>query len=68
MIDRNAPDYEDTLNKAFHQASYLAKTRGKEHKPSHVWRALGTKVPKNLSHEQQDKDHGYSDHQETELP
>jgi hypothetical protein len=46
MIDRNSDNYSDTINNAFYQASYLAKTRGKENTPKSVWTVLGTRLPK----------------------
>jgi hypothetical protein len=47
LIDRNDPNYEDIKKQAFYQASYLAKTRGKEDKAKGSWTMLGTRLPKN---------------------
>jgi hypothetical protein len=46
MIDRNSPQYEDIKNKAFHQASYLAKIRGKDERNKGQWLVMGTRIPK----------------------
>jgi hypothetical protein len=46
MIDRNNPEYEAVKNQAFHQASYLAKTRGKEEHNKGQWRIMGSRIPK----------------------
>jgi hypothetical protein len=46
MVDRNSPNYEDVKNQAFHQASYLSKTRGKEEHDKGKWRIMGTRIPK----------------------
>ena len=37
MIDKNSEDFEDQYNRAFYQASYLAKTTGKEHRDKGSW-------------------------------
>jgi hypothetical protein len=44
IIDRNSSDFETIKNKAFHQASYLAKTRGKEEKAKGSWRVIGSRI------------------------
>ncbi len=46
IINRNADDYQDKMNQCSHQASYLAKTRGKESNPKGSWLVKGTRVPK----------------------
>lgn len=45
IIRRDSPDEEEKTNKVMHQASYLAKERGKENIPKgkHLW--VGTRVP-----------------------
>jgi hypothetical protein len=44
IIDRNSSDFETMKNQAFHQASYLAKIRGKEDKDKGSWRVIGTRL------------------------
>lgn len=46
IIRRGSADEEEKINKVMHQASYLAKKRGKENIPQgqHLW--VGTRVPK----------------------
>jgi hypothetical protein len=46
IVDRNQPDFESTINAAFHQASYLAKVRGKEDRSKGQWLVMGTRIPK----------------------
>lgn len=45
-IRRGSADEEEKINQVMHQASYLAKERGKENTPQgqHLW--VGTRVPK----------------------
>lgn len=46
IIKRGNPDEQKITNQVMHQASYLAKKRGKEDIPKgqHLW--VGTRVPK----------------------
>jgi hypothetical protein len=44
IIDRNSPDFETIRNQAFHQASYLAKMRGKEDRNKGSWRVIGSRI------------------------
>ena len=46
MLDRNASDFHETVNQATHQASYLAKTRGKDNKEKGLWTISKTRLPK----------------------
>ena len=46
FIDRNAPTFDEKLNEASYQASYLAKERGKDKRPKGQWRVLSTRIPK----------------------
>lgn len=47
MIDRNDPDHQQVKDDAFHQASYLAKVRGKEAREKGSWKVMGTRIPQN---------------------
>jgi hypothetical protein len=47
MLDRNAEDFQQKLDQAVHQGSYLAKTRSKEHTPKGKWTVSATRLPKN---------------------
>ncbi len=46
MINRNSDDFQSQLNACSYQASYLAKSRGKEHKAKGDWLVSGTRHPK----------------------
>ena len=46
MIDRNKEDFEQKLNEASHQASYLAKVRGKENRAKGAWQVRSTRLPR----------------------
>lgn len=48
MIDRSKEDFGETMNQCSHQASYLAKARGKENKLKGSWLVSGTRVPKHI--------------------
>lgn len=50
LIDRNK-DFEATRDKASKQASYLAKTRGKEGRPKGTWSVTGTRIPKSSTND-----------------
>lgn len=47
IINRNSEDYEKTRHELSHQASYLAKTRGKDNNQKGSWLVSGTRLPKN---------------------
>jgi len=50
LVDKNKPDFDEKINKAYHQGSYLAKTRDKENRAKGEWRSGGgTRVPKKKS-------------------
>ncbi len=46
LVDKNSPEFETDINKAYYQGSYPAKTRGKERRAKGENRAGGTRVPK----------------------
>ena len=45
MINRNSSEFTSQVHAAQEQASYLAKTRGKEEKPKYKWKVGGTRLP-----------------------
>ncbi len=45
-VNRNADDFNAKMNQCSHQASYLAKTRGKDNNPKGSWLVKGTRIPK----------------------
>lgn len=47
MMDKNSDKFEDEVQAAQKQASYLAKTKGKDKTPKHHWKAGGTRLKKN---------------------
>ncbi len=49
LVDKNSPEFETEINRAYYQGGYLAKTRGKAHRAKGEWRSGGTRVPKGES-------------------
>jgi hypothetical protein len=37
VVDKGKMDFQERYDEVFHQASYLAKTRGKEHRDKGSW-------------------------------
>ena len=46
LLERNKPDFEEKLNSASYQASYLGKIRSKEKKEKGAWLVTASRIPK----------------------